>query len=99
MQDFCLQQGYKHANGHNDYRLATKPGDSTRIDAFMAIWLAHRKVNRISTPVEDFTTLCRFLTMLGRAQGWFAPGQLRALDSVDTTMITMRRMRTDISQE
>lgn len=99
MQDFCLQSGFKHPNGNNDYRLATKLGDSQRIDAFMAVWIAHRKANRISTPVEDFSTLRRFLCILCRAQSWFAPFQLMSLDSVEEAAKVMRRMRSDITQE
>ena len=86
LQNFCLQEGYKHPDGSNDYRLATSLGSTERIDKFMATWV--RVVKWTTPPMKtadkDFIHMRTTLMQLGRQQGWFPEdeNELSAVKSV-----------------
>lgn len=101
LQDFCLQSGYKHPDGSNDYRLATSPGDSSRVDAYMDIWVKEVKATMppMKTAPHDFTKTITCFAALGSQQGWFRGKEIHSLDSVGEARTAILAFNADNTQE
>lgn len=93
--------GYKHTDLTNDYRLATKIGDSSRLDAYMGVWVKEVKstVPPMKTAPHDFTKTITCFAALGSQQGWFHGKEIHGLDSVSEARTAILAFDADNTQE